>query len=142
MERAWTLNEGCLGRTCLFQFSNGTVDVQRMIERRKFTSKSSPRLASRVLSRLGRQLAELCFALQMIKSKSPRFAPIGHVSSFISQPFRDEQKECEDFAFIWNALTARSTTKREDLAIIMANLLSIKCYGTLTEGLEKTTEWR
>lgn len=71
MERAWTLNEGCLGRTCLFQFSDGTVSVQQMIERESFASRFyTPRLGNRFLWRLGRELAELCFASQMISTKA------------------------------------------------------------------------
>ena len=117
MERAWTYNEGSLSRSCCFQFADEIFDTERIHDSLWHY------LAPRTLSERLRQSVELDLSHHwLLEFSQQRGVTSRHKSSIIPN---NQELKTSTFINSWNALGCRSTTQREDLLMILANLRGI-----------------
>jgi hypothetical protein len=124
MQRGWTLEEGSLAQTCVFQLngkpyemSDSLMNLLPQVEwhhsplERAFinTRRLMPQLLTRALSDEKRQLTT-----DARHSRTVRLTKMLRVPQFVQT---------------WNSLLERSTTKRLDGPIIFANLLDFNVYS-------------
>ncbi|KAK2770369.1 het domain protein [Colletotrichum kahawae] len=145
--RCWTLQEGMLARRCLFQFRDCAVSISR---EPKFTvclphqhfdwvGALLRAFPARYLYDKGyRSLADgwwgtncniaqkvLCYELQHACNKQARANSEGLGIRYSHTRLR-EDKAVKHFFSMWTTLAKRSTTKTEDLHVILANLTDFK----------------
>ncbi|KAF4555710.1 Hypothetical protein D9617_2g056730 [Elsinoe fawcettii] len=173
MTRCWTLQEGVLGRECVFQFADAAIDpirtwssggprdtayqgtntfpdpddlpatfVYRSIydilweKLREGTKMSIPREGNYHSLIHGKPLR---FEEARSRSGVKRVAMGGfNASSLAREKHFDtlvtSASRCEQLVTAWNELAHRSTTKREDVATILANLLDFHVHGLQGSG--------
>lgn len=114
MERAWTYNEGSLSRSCFFQFADKMFDTQRMADV-NFSPVPPKDFSSALRFLLEQDLSNQCLSEFGRKT----------YTEFLNHYWPSRFRHLETFANGWNALGRRSTTKPEDLLVILANLRGI-----------------
>jgi hypothetical protein len=140
MCRSWTLQEGVLARNCGFLFHDAVLYADQAINQMTWSSvelmhgRVGPlsQLKHHSLQVLGQprwidyqqhgrtlQLYNVAREMESLEQMLVRF--------FDEEFFglhHSEQRPHERFVHVWNALAGRSTSKPEDLLLIVANLLS------------------
>ncbi|PCH00096.1 Heterokaryon incompatibility [Penicillium occitanis (nom. inval.)] len=123
MERGWTLEEGCLSRECVFQFSDrpyhmisSLAEVPTMKDYHSPLGRLDIHLRHSLVMLLRRQLFE--------DKKQVAFEQTPFKSRWLAKKLRQHQ-----FVRTWNALLARSTTRPSDGVLILANLLDLNVYS-------------
>lgn len=129
MCRSWTLQEAILPQQCLFQFSDGLFQPNKMKgEYRIWALPNDASLADHA------ELAEYKTGLAIAKTLFDNFLEkrnavrtLGDVDNFIST---------------WNGLAGRSTSKAEDLYVVLASCLDFKLrqfrrFKTMEEKVQR-----
>ncbi|KAL8833581.1 MAG: hypothetical protein Q9170_004196 [Blastenia crenularia] len=141
MSRSWTFQEACMARIWFVQFTDGyfTVDktyfnFQRAFEESK-TRKEDPDHAMKSLSNLltSKALALtmkmwLMYDLTRWFREMPVLAKIRYEDPRI---LMSKMEDYQNFALAWNGLLARSTTKAEDLWLIIAVVVDLSAGDIL-----------
>jgi hypothetical protein len=146
MGRCWTLQEGAISRACYFQFADGALNPDGLSMGSfifAFISTSATSNPLVILRSLYRSLQRTLQHWAWHKSLRKRYNP-GHgmaqkqLNATLLDELQTSRKGLENrnveglieadqqilrFVSIWNALTARSTTKADDIYAILANLL-------------------
>lgn len=128
MQRGWTLEEGSLAQTCVFQLMGKPYEMSNSLKNllpkiewhhspldRAFINarRLMPLLINRALSDEKR-----------ILTTDPRHSRASRLTKLLRVP---------QFVHTWNSLLERSTTKPQDGPIIFANLLDFNVYSLMPE---------
>jgi hypothetical protein len=111
MSRCWTFQEACLARQFSFLLSDEVVDPRKWMT--NFPTDRSPRYFERVLKR---QCLEFINAMP-------------DVMNWAANPVNDEKQSM--LVSVWNPLSHRSTTQRDDLHGLLAIMLSLSALEVL-----------
>ncbi|KAH9236490.1 hypothetical protein K456DRAFT_1816442, partial [Colletotrichum gloeosporioides 23] len=138
--RCWTLQEGMLSRRCLFQFKDCVINISRepnfrvLLPHQKalFYSStislrheySSPAHSWSGINLTIAQIA-LCHRLQHACNEQARITSEG-LGIRYSQTRLQSRTGVQHFFSMWTTLAKRSTTKADDLHVILANLTDFK----------------
>jgi hypothetical protein len=124
MERGWTLEEGCLSQSCVFQLLGKPYDMAT-------TSNHLTPIVSPLQSPLERVLVQTRQSPVTLLRKALRDSkkyvwtePLILRAKRLTNKLRVPQ-----FVWTWNSLISRSTTKSEDGILILANLLDFSIYS-------------
>jgi hypothetical protein len=126
MCRSWTLQEGVLGRECVYQFANvaicplrtrrSSISTPESIEGSWVEESTNDNLSRTLYTALWGKLHETW------KYEKPIFDWRPH--PHLSWPNRaSNHSRLEQLVLTWNELANRSTTMAEDIHVIIANLL-------------------
>ena len=121
MRRSWTLQEGALSRCCQFRCADGAVDpIRDPIYEFKFPVSAPAHFSCH--SHIRQQVHTHLLAVFKSAIKSPETRP--------------RPTHTRDLVKVWNALALRSTTKREDVPRILANLLGFSAHEIMKRERE------
>jgi hypothetical protein len=148
MCRSWTLQEGILAPKCVFKFADGYVFATR----NRLEWKPIPKKLDNPILQVSFQLSTDSNGQVMHREQDHNIKQsveeklslhlVENVFNIRVQPreyFGDllpGSALAEAFRATWNALAGRSTTKAEDIYIILANILDFH-YDSLRTGLPK-----
>jgi Heterokaryon incompatibility protein (HET) len=132
MDRSWTLQEGALSSICVFQFANGQVFTSNNGSYSRFTWRSDggkPRKLEQKHSARSQKTKDTIPQLKMWSYLEKDFFHIRMRPRFWYQGSLSGKVLCKGFVSAWNALAGRSSTKSEDIYIILANILDLRLEG-------------
>lgn len=124
MLRGWTLEEGSLSSSCMFQMMDKPFEISGSLHHSlpKLEETHSPLMRACVKARL-----QLLIFLQRILADDIKSLDGDPVSWRASR--RTKMLRVSQFVWTWNSLLDRSTTKPHDGPIILANLLDFNVFG-------------
>lgn len=121
MRRSWTLQEGALSRCCQFRCADGAVDpIRDPVYEFKFPVSAPAHFSCH--SHIRQQVHTHLLAVFKSAIEFPKTRP--------------RPTYTQDFVKVWNALALRSTTKREDVPRILANLLDFSAHEIMKREKE------
>ncbi|KAH7112955.1 hypothetical protein B0J11DRAFT_542350 [Dendryphion nanum] len=135
MCRSWTLQEGILAHRCLFQFNGFTLVAEsdkkadkvdwRFVESKSKSISVSRNASTQPVDHERERQLDRTFWSQ--NKKLADWATRCALENFFTTEFFgiqwSSQRSHQRFIHVWNALAGRSTTKTEDLVLILANLV-------------------
>ena len=128
MGRAWTLQEGALGKECHFQFKDVSrcIRFKNLLEDERNVSKATKRLSSGTTvdcSQLIVRLSSLVIDILQSERQYLSFLPEGTRKDRLSKAWRIPQ-----LVRVWNSLLWRESSYKKDIYAIFANLLDFNTY--------------
>jgi len=132
MQRGWTLEEGSLAQTCVFQLMGKPYQMSTSLWSLYPIAKWHHSPLKRAFINV-RQLMSLLLKRALSDEKrqlttDPKHSRTQRVAKLLRVP---------QFVWIWNSLLERATTKVQDGPIILANLLDFNVYSLRAESEEE-----
>lgn len=146
MARSWTLQEGLLPPSCRIIFSNRALRFQsgvtwtpRNVEERiaDIDEDVESQMGADIQAYMGNFFSDLKTFVHWRKGydrlgqRSVEAAVDPRIDPFKITAAVDMSHSAKAFVSLWNRMSARSTTKKDDLHLIMANLLHLDCTPLL-----------
>lgn len=154
MGRCWTFQEGCLAAVLNFQFSDSRLNPWRTkVGYSTFMGEQLDSTFFRFVRELANAIVFKLFIKRRMKFNASMLYDVETaIVAAISRPLikrlststnntsvafmdpsmtSEAQMTCDELVRCWNELTIRTTTKREDIHVILANLLRLGAHNLL-----------